>query len=196
MATQPGGPVGGGHRVGGVGGHVVGPRRRAVPPRHGAGDGRDVGLERRVVAGVVGRVVAHDVHDRRPGPPGVVQVGQPVAEAGPEVQQRGRRAPGDAPVPVGGAGDDALEEAEDAPHGRHVVERGDEVHLRGPRVGEADVDAGVDQGREQGAGAVHERAPVRATPSSRSGPRIPAGSKARLMERMSSSDTGSCISRK
>ena len=75
------GARGGRHRVGGVGGHVVGPCRGAVPPRHGAGDGRDVRLQRRVVAGVVGRMVAHDVDDRRPGPPGVVQVGQPVAEA-------------------------------------------------------------------------------------------------------------------
>ena len=86
---------GGGHRIGGIGGHVVGPRRRAVPPRHGAGDGRDVGLQRRVVAGVVRRVVADDVDDRRPGPPGVVQVGQPVAEA----RARGAAAwpPGDRP---------------------------------------------------------------------------------------------------
>ena len=141
-------------------------------------------------------MVTDDVHERRPGPAGVVEVGQPVAEARPEVQQRRRRSPGHAPVPVGRAGDDALEEAEDAPHGRHVVERGDEVHLRGPGVGEADVDLGVDQRREQGAGAVHALALLSSTPSSRSGPRIPRGSKARLMERISSSDTGSCSSRK
>ena len=83
VATQPGGPMRGRHRVGRVAGHVVGPGRRAVPPRDRAGDRRDVGLERRVVAGVVGGVVAHDVHDRRAGPPRVVQVGQPVAEPGP-----------------------------------------------------------------------------------------------------------------
>ena len=35
------------------------------------------------------------------------------------------------------------------------------------------IDAGVDQRGEESAGAVHERAPVVATPSSRSGPRIP-----------------------
>ena len=112
------------------------------------------------------------------------------------MQQGGRRAPCHAPVPVGGAGDDPLEQAEDAAHGRHVVERGDEVHLRGARIGEADVDAGVDQCREQRAGAVHEGTPVMATPSKRSGLRIPPGSKARLMDRMSSNDTGSSNSRK
>ena len=43
-------PQRGGDRVRGVRGHVVGPGGRAVPARDGAGDGRDVGLERRVVA--------------------------------------------------------------------------------------------------------------------------------------------------
>ena len=52
----------------------------------------DVGLERRVVLLVVGGVVADDVDDRRAARAGVVQVGEPVAEPGPEVQQRGRRA--------------------------------------------------------------------------------------------------------
>ena len=112
------------------------------------------------------------------------------------MQQGGGRPTGDTAVAIGGTGDDALEETEDAAHGRHIVERGDEMHLRGPRVGEADVDARIDQRREEGTGAVHDAAPVRVTPSNRSGPRIPAGSKARLMERMSSSDTGSSISRK
>ncbi len=141
-------------------------------------------------------MVAHDVDERRAGPPCVVQVGKPVAEARPEMQQGRRRPAGDPPVAVGGTGDDALEEAEDAAHGRHVVQRGHEVHLGGPRVGEADANAGIDQRRKECSGAVHERAPARVTPSSRSGPRMPPGSKAPLMERMSSSDTGSCISRK
>ena len=189
-------PERGGHGVGAVGGHVISARRRAVPPRHRPGDGRDVRLQGGVVAGVVRRMVAHDVDDRRPGPPRVVEIGQPVAEARSEMQQRGRWAPGDAPVPVGGTGDDSLEEAEDAPHGGHVVQRCDKVHLRGARIGEADVDAGIDERRDERACAVHDDAPVRATPSSRSGLRMPAGSKARLMERISSSDTGSCSSRK
>ena len=105
-------------------------------------------------------MVAHDVDDGRVRPAGVVQVGQPVAEAGPEMQQRGRGPAGHPAVPVGGAGDHALEQAQDAAHGGHVVEGGDEVHLRGAGVGEAHVDAGVDQRREEGTGTVHEVAPV------------------------------------
>ena len=132
-----------------VSGDVVRPCRRAVPARHRTGDGGDLRLERRVVAGVVGGVVAHDVDDRRAGSSRVVQVGQPVAEPGPEVEQRRRRTACHASVAVRGTGDDALEEAEHAAHGRHVVQRSHEVHLRSPRIGEADVDPGIDQRREE-----------------------------------------------
>ena len=43
-------------------------RACAIQPRHVARHGLDVGLERRVVLRVVGRVVADDVHDRHPCP--------------------------------------------------------------------------------------------------------------------------------
>jgi hypothetical protein len=104
---------------------------------------------------VVRRVVADDVHDRRVGATGVVQVGEPVAEPRAEVQQRRRRSPGDPGVAVGGTGDDTLEEGEYGPHLGHVVEGGDEVHLRRAGVGEAHVDAGGDEGADEGLGAVH-----------------------------------------
>ena len=97
-------------------------------------DGLDVGLQRGVEAGVVGGVVADDVDDGRGRPPGVVEVGEPVAEARAEVQQRGGRHARHPGVAVGGAGDDALEQAEDTAHLRHRVERGDEVHLARARV--------------------------------------------------------------
>ena len=119
----------------------------------------DVGVERRVVLVVVRRVVADDVDDRGVRAARVVQVGDAVAEPGPEVQQRGGGPVGHAGVAVGGAGDDALEQAEHRAHLGHGVERGDEVHLRRARVGEADVDAGVDEGADQGLGAVHGWSP-------------------------------------
>jgi hypothetical protein len=49
--------------------------------------------------------------------------------------------PGHPRIAVGRAGGDALEQGEDAMYARHAVERGDEVHLAGARVGEAGVDA-------------------------------------------------------
>ena len=71
--------------------------RRCAPA---AGSSRDTlraavsmsDVQRGVEPGVVRGVVADDVDHRRRRPAGVVQVGQPVAEPGPEVQQRGRRA--------------------------------------------------------------------------------------------------------
>ena len=39
-----------------------------------------------------GGVVADDVDDGGPGPPGVVQIGDAVAQSRPQVQQGGRRA--------------------------------------------------------------------------------------------------------
>ena len=62
---------------------------------------------------------------------------------------------GHAGVAVGGAGGDALEQGQHAAHLGHVVEGGDEVHLRGAGVREADVDAGVDERADEGLGAVH-----------------------------------------
>ena len=62
---------------------------------------------------------------------------------------------GHAAVAVGRAGRDAFEQREHRAHLGHVVERGDELHLRGARVGEADVDAVGDERADQGVRAVH-----------------------------------------
>ena len=124
--------AGGLHRAGAVGCDRPGARRGVHPPRHRSGEPDDVRRQRRVVLRVVGGVVADDVHDRRRRPAGVVQVGEPVGEPGPEVQQRRRRSLGHACVAVGHPGDDALEQPEHRPHPVDPVDRGDEVHLRRP----------------------------------------------------------------
>ena len=103
--------TGGLHRTGSVGCHRPGTRRRVQPPRHRAGEPDDVRRERRVVLRVIRGVVADDVHDRRRGPARVVQVGEPVGQARPEVQQRRRRALRHAGVAVGHARHDTLEQA-------------------------------------------------------------------------------------
>ncbi len=88
---------------------------------------------------------------------GVVQIREPVAESGPEMQQR-RRGPAlvHASVPVGGPGRDTFEQREDRAHLGHVVERGDEVHLRRARVREAGIDAVRDERPEQRVRTVHD----------------------------------------
>ena len=120
---------------------VLGPRHRAVPARHGAREGLDVRGQRRVVLEVPAGVVTDDVQDRRARAPRVVQVGQPVGEAGPEVQQGRRRTTRHATVAVCRAGADALEQAEHGAHAGHLVERTDQRHLGRAGVGETDGDA-------------------------------------------------------
>jgi len=100
-------------------------------------------------------VIADDRDDRRPGAPGVVQVGEPVGHPGPEVQEHHGGAAGHAGVAVGGAGGHALEQREHAAHLGDLVERADEVHLRGAGVGEADGDPRVGEGLDERACTVH-----------------------------------------
>jgi hypothetical protein len=144
-----GGPDGGGRVDPGVA-HVLG---AAHPLRHGAGDRGDVRVQGRVEGLVVGGVVAHEVEHGRAGAPGVVQVREPVAEAGAEVQQGRGRPPGHPPVSVGGAGRPALEQAQDAARLGPAVHGGDEVHLGRARIGEAELHAAAREGREDRLGA-------------------------------------------
>ena len=94
-------------------------------------------------------MVAHDIDHRDSGLACVVEICQPVAEPRPQVKE-GRRGPVRHPrVPIGGPGRDALEQGQDRSHLRHGVKRGDEVDLRGPRVGEARRDACADERADQ-----------------------------------------------
>jgi hypothetical protein len=101
-------------------------------------------------------VVADDIDHRRRRLVGVVDIGEPIGHAGTQMQQCRRRRPGHAGIAVGGAGDDALEKAEHAAHAVHPVERRDKMHLRGPRIGKAHIDATTDQGAHQAFRSVHE----------------------------------------
>ena len=78
---------------------------------------------------MAGGVRADDDDHRGPGPAGVVQVGQAVGQARPEVQEHGCGLAGDPGVAVGGAGGDALEQRQHPAHLRHRNQRADEVHL-------------------------------------------------------------------
>ena len=132
--------------------------RGVDPAGHRARHARDVGLERRVVPLVVGRVRADDAQQRRVGAAGVVQVRQAVAQAGPEVQQHGGRTAGDPRVAVRRAGGDAFEQREHATHPRHRVQRVHEVHLGRAGVHEADLDTGVHQAGDQRLRPIHRPA--------------------------------------
>ena len=155
VATRPRRGPGLGDRPGAVAGHRGRVARGPHPVRHGSRDALDVGGERRVMGDVIGRVLAHDVDDRRVGLLRVVQVGEPVAEAGAGVQQGGRRLPGHAAIAVRGAGHHALEQAQHAPHAVDAIQRRAEMHLRGAGIGEAGIDAARQQRPRQALGPVH-----------------------------------------
>ena len=116
--------------------------------------GLDIGLQLRIQRLVPGGVIADDVDHRHLALARVVKIGQPVAQAAAQMQQRRGRLVGHARVAVGSTGGDALEQREYGAHARLVVERGDKVHFTGAGVGEADLDTGIGQGLHQGLGAV------------------------------------------
>ena len=69
-----------------------------------------------------------------------MDVGEPVGEAWPEMQQCRRRLSAHSRVAVGGTGDDTLEQTEYTAHALDPVECGDKMHLRGAGIGEAHID--------------------------------------------------------
>ena len=96
---SPRGPDG----LSGVSPRVGGTLGTVHPRRHRPGHALDVGVQGRVERFVVRRMVAHHVDQGRTGTASVVQVRKPVAETGPQVQER-RGGPSRHPaVPVGGA---------------------------------------------------------------------------------------------
>jgi hypothetical protein len=104
---------------------------------------------------MVGRVLADDVDDAGIRFLGVVQVGEPVGEAGPQVQQGRRRSPEHAAIAVGRARHHAFEQAEHAAHAWNLVEGGNEMHLRGTRIGETNVHVPCKQGAHQAFRSIH-----------------------------------------
>ena len=153
--------LGGGNRGGAIGGDGLRIRRGAHPFRHRPRQALDIGSQRRVVADVIGRVLADDIDDAGMRLLGVVQVGKAVGEAGPEMQQRRGRRALHAEIAVGRARHHALEQAEHAAHALDAIQRRDEMHLGGAGIGETDVDPARDQGPHQTFRTVHPAAPVR-----------------------------------
>ena len=156
VATWPGGPVRGGDGVGRVGADVVGasPSVRIQPDTLRAtvsmSDSSGASYCLWYVAWSPTMLTIGDLALRA-----LCRLASPLPRPGPEVQQRRGRPVGHARVAVGRAGGDALEQREHAAHLGHVVERGDEVHLRRAGVREADVDAARDERADQRLGAVH-----------------------------------------
>jgi hypothetical protein len=120
--------------------HVSGAVESADPSRDGVRKSCHIRGERRIVTQVRGGVFAHDVHDGRARLAGIVEVGESVGEARPEVQERGGGTAGQAGVTVGRSRTNAFVQAEHTAHFRHAVQGSDALHLTGAWVHEANVD--------------------------------------------------------
>jgi hypothetical protein len=120
-----------------------------------AGQGIDVRLQWSVESLVVQGMIADDVDDGGVCAARVVQVRQSVSHAWAEVQQRRGGPFGHTAVAVCRAGRHTLEQGEHSAHLRHRIERRHEVHLRGTRVGEADIHAAADQRADKGLCTIH-----------------------------------------
>ena len=109
----------------------------------------------------------------------------PLPSPGPRCSSVAAGRTGHAAVAVGRAGGDAFEQREDRAHLGDVVERGDELHLRCTRVREAHVDAVRDQRADECVRAVHRILDQECQSSNVPGFRMPFGSNAALMRRIS-----------
>ena len=152
-ATRRG--AGGGNRRCGIGRRHAGIRGGTHPVGIGARGALDVRGQRRVILLVIGGMVADDIDHRCAGSLGIVQIGNAIAEARSKMQQRHRRFVGHAAIAVGGAGDDALEQAEHTAHAGNLVQGGNKMHFRRARIGKADIGVAGQQGPDNTFGAVH-----------------------------------------
>src|SRR5215510_9896995 len=71
------------------------------------------------------------------------------------MEERRRRPVEHTPVAIRGARHHPLEEGEHAAHALDFIERGDEVHLRRPRIGEADIHPTANQRAHQAFCTIH-----------------------------------------
>jgi len=94
---------------------------------------------------VVGRVGAHHVHDRRIGPPRVVEVRYAVGEAAAHVQQSKCGLARHARVTVGCARHHLLLKAENGAHVFGPPYFVDELHFGGARIGETRIESRIGQ---------------------------------------------------
>ena len=78
---------------------------------------------------MVTRMLTDDVDDGNVGATGVVQIGETVGETGAEMQQSAAGFLRHASEAIRGSSDYTFEQAEDATHFRHAVERCDQMNF-------------------------------------------------------------------
>jgi hypothetical protein len=94
-------------------------------------------------------VITDHVDEGNVGTPSVVQIGEAISEAGPEVKQGDSRFAGNAGVAISGTGDHTFEKSQHATHAGLRVQCGNEVHFAGTGVTKTDFNPiGVQRGKK------------------------------------------------
>ena len=94
---------------------------------------------------MIGSVVADDIDDRRPCATCVVEIGEPVGQSGPKMQQGSGRLLRHAAVAIRHPGYRAFEKAKHDSHSLDPVERRDEMHFRCAGIAKTDLNARSDE---------------------------------------------------
>lgn len=94
---------------------------------------------------MIGRLIANDVHDAGASTPRIVEIAHAVCEARATMEQCASWLARNPVITVSHASDNVLLKAENTMHAWDAIERSDEVHLAGARIGEACVDAGIQE---------------------------------------------------
>jgi len=115
-----------------------------VPAGHRGCESLDVHVEWRVDRAVPGGMITDDVQYRRACAAGIVEVGNTVGEAGPQMHEGHGGLAQHASIPVSSAGADAFKKPEHGPDARNCIECHYERHFRGAGIGETGVDDEVE----------------------------------------------------
>src|SRR5258708_16985402 len=114
------------------------------PRGHWPREAMYVRRKRSVILRMIGRVVTDDIDDRRPRATCVVEIGEPVGQPRPQMQQGRRRLLSHATVPIRHSSYRTFEKTEHDSHSLDPVERRHETHFRSAGLAEANYNAQSD----------------------------------------------------
>src|SRR5205823_1500533 len=111
--------------------------------------------ERRVMAQMISRMLANDVDDRHLRPARIMQIGDPVAEAGAKMKESACWFPGHARITICRSRYHAFKQTEQAAHFRHSVDGSNYMDFRGARIRKTGLNASPNQRANQTFRPVH-----------------------------------------
>src|SRR4029077_706002 len=119
------------------------------------GEPHNVGRKWCVILHMMGRVITDYIDDRRRRAARVVEIGEPVCQSWPQVQQRRGWLLRPAAVAIGHPGHRAFKKAEHGPHALDPVEGRYKMHFRRAGIAETHLNARSDKRTQKAFRAVH-----------------------------------------